>query len=545
MRRCEALACATSPRYKGGVRTSVRPKGPSPAELTIFRLLVASVAEEMGAVLQRAAFSPNIKERRDFSCAVFDPDGELVAQAAHIPVHLGAASLSVKAVTRAVALGPGDAALVNDPYAGGTHLPDLTLVSPVFLGRTRVGYVANRAHHADIGGEGPASMALASSVEQEGIRIPPTRILRRGRLLGGTVKRLFGALPTFDERVGDLEAQLAANAIGATRLSALVERIGLRSFRASCDAQNAYAERLMRDAVARLPRGRFSFEDLLDDDGLGRVGLAIRCTVARSRAGLTLDFTGTSPQVSGPLNCVMPITLAAVAYAVRCLVPADAPECAGMLRPLKVIAPQGTLVNALPPAAVAGGNVETSQRITDVVLGALAQADPGRMAAASQGTMNNVAIAGVDPRSGRAFAYYETLGGGEGASRDHPGASAIQLHMTNTLNTPAEVIERAYPLRIDALAVRRGSGGEGAFRGGDGLLRCYRFLAPARVALLTERRRRGPWGLAGGGAGKPGRNVLVRDGRPRVLPGKCELDVLPGDVLRIEAPGGGGYGPRR
>lgn len=516
----------------------------SPTELTIFRLLAASVAEEMGAVLQRSAFSPNIKERRDFSCALFDADGELVAQAAHIPVHLGAASLSVKAVLKRVPLGPGDAALVNDPYAGGTHLPDLTLVSPVHLrGRKRpVGYVANRAHHADVGGEGPASMALARSVDEEGIRIAPTLVRRRGRLQTAVIRRLFGSLPTFDERLGDLDAQLAANTVGAERLVELVRRMGPEAFERACHAQNRYAEKLMRKALEAIPPGRFSFEDFLDDDGLGHTDLAIRCAVERSRRGLTVDFTGTAPQSEGPLNCVMPITLAVVAYAVRLIAPAEAPECAGLLEPLKVIAPRGTLVNARPPAPVAGGNVETSQRIADVVLGALAQAMDGRLPAASQGTMNNVAISGIDPRSGRAFAYYETLGGGEGASDGHPGTSAIQVHMTNTLNTPCEVIERAYPIRIVELRVRRGSGGAGRFRGGDGMIRTYRFEAPARLALLTERRRRGPWGMAGGMPGQPGRNVLIRNGRRRVLPGKCELEVRPGDELRVETPGGGGWG---
>ncbi len=507
-------------------------------QLEIFRQLFSSIAEEMGATLMRSAFSPNIKERRDFSCALFDAAGEMVAQAAHIPVHLGSTPLSVKAAIEEVEMGTDGHAILNDPYRGGTHLPDITLVTPVADegGEVRF-YVANRAHHADVGGITPGSLPLSTHIDQEGTRIPPSRWTETLR------DEIAEASRTPDERRGDLQAQLAANLRGRERLAEQLRRRGGKPIEAA-EALQAHSERFMCEVLADLPDGSWRFEDLLDDDGFGHEDLAIRCRVGIDGERATVDFAGTDAQTEGPVNAPRAVTVSAVLYVFRCLAAGQMPSNGGYMRQIDVETEPGTLVHAEYPAPVAIGNVETSQRVTDVVFGALAEVMPERIPAASAGTMNNVTVGGVDPRAetAGAFTYYETLAGGSGAGPGYPGTAAIQTHMTNTLNTPVEALEHAYPFRVAGYRLRRDSGGAGRFAGGDGLVRTYRFDSPATVALMTERRRRGPWGLQGGEAGEPGRNVLVRDGEERQLAPKCSVEVDAGDEVRIETPGGGGFG---
>lgn len=525
-----------------------------PIRLEIYKHLFAAIAEEMGAVLRKASYSPNIKERRDYSCALFDAQGVMVAQAAHIPVHLGSMPLSVAAAVQAFDdLAPGDMVLLNDPFRGGTHLPDITLVTPVFVGAKhplstmdaspiRIGYVASRAHHADVGGMTPGSMPVAREIYQEGLIIPPVRLVRQGQVDGGLLALILANVRTPQERSGDLWAQIAANRRGAERLAEMVERYGQAEVGEYMQALLAYTERMTRRLIAGLPDGRYSFSDALDDDGVSDQPVSIHATVTIRGEQAEVDFSGTAPQQKGSVNAVYAITLSAVYYVFRCLLGLDVPNNAGCLRPIRVIAPEGTLVNALPPAPVAGGNVETSQRIVDVLLGALAQAAPDRVPAASQGTMNNLTIGGFDPQRGQPFAYYETIGGGMGARPDADGASALHSHMTNTLNTPAEALEYAYPLRVLRYAVRSGSGGQGRWRGGDGICRQILALAEGQVTLLSERRRIPPYGLDGGEAGKTGHNSLIRGGAEIPLPGKGTFEIHPGDILSICTPGGGGFG---
>ncbi len=529
----------------GGTAPATRPEGSAdPVRLEIFRQLLSSVAEEMGTVLRRAAHSPNIKERRDFSCAVFDADGGMAAQAAHIPVHLGAMPLSVAACVEELELGAGDVAVLNDPYRGGTHLPDITMVSPVHRDGDLLGYVASRAHHADVGGASPGSMGLATELYQEGIVIPPVHLVRGGELDRGPWEMILANVRTPGERAGDLRAQLAANRRGAERLAALVERQGREAVARYMVALQAYAARMVRRMIGDLPDGTYEFSDRLDDDGVTDEPVEIRVPIRIRGETAVVDFTGSSLQREGGVNAVRAITRSATHYVFRALAGEDVPANGGCTEPVRVVAPEGTVVNARTPAAVAAGNVETSQRITDVLLGAMAGACPDRVPAASQGTMNNVTVGGRDPRDDAPFAYYETIGGGMGARPDRDGASAIHTHMTNTLNTPVEALEYAYPLRVRRYEIRRGSGGEGRHRGGDGIRRELELLARARVSLLTDRRRYPPYGLRGGEPGATGRNLLRREGREewRELPAKGSVELGPGDVLRIETPGGGGYG---
>lgn len=514
-----------------------------PVTLEVFRNLFYSVAEEMGSTLCRTAFSPNIKERRDYSCAVFDGDGGMVAQGEHMPVHLGSMPLSVEAAIRRVEMRAGDVVALNDPFAGGTHLPDITLVEPVFLEDAPAFYVANRAHHSDVGGMTPGSMPLSRSVFQEGIRIPPVRLVRGGEVQRDVLRLVLANVRTPVEREGDLTAQIAANRTGARRLLALVERYGRGAVTAYMGHLQDYAERMTREAIRSIPDGAYRFTDRMDDDGQGNGPLPIAVTLTVDGDGARVDFTGTHPQVAGSVNAIRAITLSAVMYCFRVIVPFAVPSNAGTLRPLEVVMPEGTLVNARPPAAVAGGNVETSQRIVDVVLGALARAIPDRIPAASSGTMNNLTIGGTDPRTGEEYAYYETIGGGMGARPTADGLDAVHTHMTNSLNTPVEALEHAYPFRVRRYAVRRGSGGRGRFRGGDGIEREVELLGPARVTILSDRRVHPPYGLAGGAPGAVGRNSLgAPDGSERELPGKASVEVEAGSVIRIHTPGGGGYG---
>lgn len=517
-----------------------------PIRTEMMKHRLVSVAEEMGARLQRAAFSPNIKERCDFSCAVFDASGNLVAQAAHIPVHLGAMPLSVQACLESLTLAPGDVAMVNDPYRGGTHLPDLTVVSPVFVEDTSpptlLGLVANRAHHADIGGMSAGSMPLSQEIFQEGLIIPPVKLMVGDKKNDDIWRMLLANVRTPEERMGDLQAQLAANQIGGERMRAMAERFGAQPLLAEMDALLRYSERMTRQLISTLPNGCYRFEDALDNDGFTEKPADIRVAIMIEDEQVTVDFSGTDAQRPGSINAVYPVTLSAVAYVFRCVLGLDIPANSGCLRPIHIIAPVGTLVNARPPAAVAAGNVETSQRIVDVLLGALAQACPDRIPASSQGTMNNLTIGGWDQRHNRPFAYYETIGGGMGAGPEFDGASGRHSHMTNTLNTPVEAVEYAYPFRIARYALREKSGGSGQHQGGDGIVRTYEFLQPAAVTLLSDRRITKPYGLEGGAPGKSGRNQVNQTGIEKEVSGKCSFSVEAGDELTIETPGGGGYG---
>jgi N-methylhydantoinase B len=514
----------------------------------VFKNLFASVAEEMGQTLQRSAPSPNIKERRDFSCSIFDAGGRLVAQGDHMPVHLGSMPASVAAALAATRLEPGDAVLLNDPYRGGTHLPDITLVSAMFdrPGGAPLFYLANRAHHADIGGMVPGSMPLSTELFQEGLIIPPVRIVRRGELCRDVLEMVLANVRTPEERRGDLLAQIGANRVGEERLRDILEREGRRDVLFFSGELQRYSERILRDCLRRIPDGAYRFSDRLDDDGVDGRPVPIRVTITVRGDRALVDFTGSAPQVAGSVNAVEAITRSAAYYVFRCLLDEEVPFNAGCFAPLEIRVPAGSVLAARRPAAVAGGNVETSQRIVDVMLGALARALPDRIPAASSGTMNNVCFGGTGPDAGPPFAYYETMGGGMGAAPQGDGLSGVHTHMTNSLNTPIEALETSYPFRVRSYRIRRRSGGRGRHRGGDGLVREIEFLTAGGLSLLTERRTFPPYGLAGGGAAATGRNWLIRGAHRRRLPAKANLEVRPGDRLRIETPGGGGWGrPRR
>ena len=519
----------------------------TPVTLEIFRGALTAIAEEMGTVLMLSSYSPNIKERRDFSCALFDAQGLLIAQAAHLPVHLGSMPDSVAAALTTIAsFAPGDIVAVNDPYLGGTHLPDITLISPLFIeyqGEMHlIGFAANRAHHADVGGMSPGSMPLATEIYQEGIIIPPLKLWEAGQPNTPLLTFLLRNVRTPEERQGDLTAQVAANRTAIRRMQELVERYGLPTLEEHFDGLMAYAERITRAAIESIPDGSYAFTDYLDMDGVEDEPVAISVTVNVSGSEIIADFSGSSAQVKGNSNTVAAVTKSATYYVVRCLIAGDAPMNHGTFAPVTVIAPEGSIVNARPPAGVAQGNVETSQRIVDTLFGALAQALPDVIPAASQGTMNNITAGGIDPRSGLPFTYYETMGGGMGGRPGLNGLSGVHVHMSNTLNTPIEAFEYAYPMRIVRYQLRDGSGGAGSARGGDGLVREIAFETLTEVTLLCERRRFAPYGLQGGGAGQCGENRLLRSGREDVLPGKVRFTAQPGDRLAIASPGGGGWG---
>jgi len=484
-----------------------------------------AACEEMGAALIRSAYSANIKERHDCSTAIFDPAGELVMQAEHIPVHLGSMPDAVAAVIE-LEQHPGESWILNDPYRGGTHLPDITLIAPVFADRELLGFAACRAHHADVGGPTPGSMpANSRRLEDEGVVIPPTRAEE------ATLRELANQMRFPRQRLADLRAQAATNRIGAKRLGELVRRHGQAELHTAMEEILAYAERRTRAALAELPDGTYTAEDVLEDDGdSGTRDAVLRVEATIRGEVLTLDFSGTDPQVEGNLNCPLSVTKSAAFFAVRVLTDPAAPPCAGAYRPIEVLAPEGCLLNARAPAAVAAGNVETSSRVADLVIAALGGARP--VPAQGQGTMNNLTLANDD------FTYYETLGGGQGACPDADGPSAIHVAMSNTLNTPVEALESEFPLRVRELSLRRGSGGDGARRGGDGLVREIEALAPMRYSLISERRRHPPRGRDGGGDGALGRNLHDE----RELAGKSEGKLSPGQILRIETPGGGGHG---
>jgi N-methylhydantoinase B len=508
-------------------------------DLSVFSSRIAAVCEEMGAVLRQAAFSTNIKDRLDFSCAVFDPDGGLCAQAAHIPVHLGSMAFAMRALVGAARWSPGDMLILNDPYLGGTHLPDVTLIAPVFVANALIGFVANRAHHADIGAHSPGSMPVSRLLDEEGLVIPPTLLLHRDTPVDECRARITSATADPRQMEGDLAAQISANRTGVRRLQGLGSTMGVAAYLAALDEVNDYGARLAAQALSVIPAGCYRFTDVMDDDGMGTRDLAIRVAITVGKGIIDVDFTGTAEQTTGNINCPLSVAAAGVYYVFRCLMPEHTPACAGSFRAVRLRAPEGCLLNACRPAAVAAGNVETSSRVVDVVMGALAQALPERIPAASQGTMNNLAMGARG--DGRAWDYYETVGGGMGAGSRYPGLSAVQSHMTNTRNTPIEVLEMNFPLRVRRYHLREDSGGVGAQRGGDGAVREYEFLEPTTVTLLTERRSHRPWGLAGGGAGAAGEN---RRGAA-LLPAKTSFRVKAGERITIATPGGGGWGMPR
>ncbi len=500
----------------------------------------------MGTTLQRTAFSPNIKERLDFSCAVFDAKGRMVAQAAHIPVHLGAMPASVRHVLdRFEEWKPGDIVLLNDPYAGGTHLPDLTMVSPVYAGDSGgpVFFVASRAHHADVGGMSPGSLPLSTEIFQEGLIIPPVRLVSGGSMNEELLEVLLSNVRTPIERKGDLAAQRSAHTVGANRLKKLMDEFGFEEIEAYASHLQNYSEARTRSTIKKWPDGTYEFEDAicLRVNGIPTTEVIRVASTIRDDT-ISFNFAGSAASGPHPFNAVQAITESACYYVIRCLSADDIPVNDGCFRPIEVTAPEGSIVNACHPAAVAAGNVETSQRIVDAVLGSLAKALPTRVPAASQGTMNNVTMGPVSP-SGEPFAYYETIGGGMGASADADGLSGVHVHMTNTMNTPIEALENAYPLRVRRYAIRRGSGGSGANRGGDGVVREYEFLDETRVTVLSTRRDSAPWGRNGGSPGLPGRNTRIsQEGVERELDSQFSEIFHAGERLRIETPGGGGYG---
>jgi N-methylhydantoinase B len=517
-----------------------------PIRLEVFKNLLRGISDEMGVTLCRTSFSPNIKERRDFSCALFDGQGRMIAQAAHIPVHLGAMPMSVLHAIQRVEMEPGDSVLVNDPYGGGTHLPDITLVTPIFMDEEHrpVFFAANRAHHADVGGMTPGSMPLSTEVFQEGIRIPPIKIMVDGTIHHDLLQLILANVRTPREREGDLTAQIAANRTGERRLREVVQKYGLAEvLRYSAELQR-YSERMTRHVIADIPDGEYQFEDYMDDDGIRLTPVKIHVTVRVHGDEVEIDFTGSDPQVHGSVNTNFAITMSAVYYCIRTLAREPFPFNHGCMVPVKILAEAGCVVNCTFPSAVAGGNVETSQRIVDVVLGALHQAAPDRVAAACSGTMNNVTVGGYDPRYDEPYTYYETIAGGTGGRPGLPGLHATHSHMTNTLNTPIEALEHAYPLRVSRYGIRRGSGGKGRFPGGDGVVRELEFLGDAQVTMLSDRRKLRPYGLEGGEPAKRGENFLIHHHRRRQLPSKFNTHVEAGDRLVIATPGGGGYGVR-
>ncbi len=508
-----------------------RDPGFDPLAVTVMANAFAMIAEEMGTVMIRGALSPNIRERRDLSAALFDAGGQMVAQAAHIPVHLGAMPESVRAV-RAMDPRAGDVFILNDPYEGGSHLPDLTLVEAIGLQGVVVGFAAVRAHHADVGGMSPGSMPQgATELVQEGLILPPVRLVKQGTLDEELLRVILANVRTPAERRGDLRAQLAACAAGSAGWLALLEREGEARIASAVDAVLAYTERLARARIAELGDLRGQATDALESDGIseGEVPISVALRVAKGL--LRIDFSGSSPMVPGNVNCPASVTRAAAVFVLRSLMHHDVPTNDGIARALDLVIPENSALNAKWPAAVAAGNVEMSQRITDTIFAALANAGVD-VPAQGQGTMNNITF------GGRGWTFYETLGGGQGASSRADGPSGVHVGMSNTLNTPIESLESSYPLRVDEYALRRGSGGAGRHRGGDGVVRVYRPIEPATVTLVTERRRLAPRGADGGADGGRGRNSV--DGRE--LPAKTRVALEPGARLRIETPGGGGNG---
>ncbi len=506
--------------------------------LSIFANRIDAICGEMGATLQKSAFSPNIRDRLDYSCAVFDASGALCAQAAHIPVHLGSMAFAMRDVVAEIDWSAGDMVVLNDPYKGGTHLPDVTLIAPLFINNDLIGFVVNRAHHADIGAETPGSMPLSSKLSEEGLIIEPSFLVKKDEIDELYFAGLMKVMRNKQESSGDFIAQIAANRRGLLRLKALIIKMGCEQYLDGLVQLNAYAATLAKSSVRDIPLGQYVFKDYMEDDGQGNIDIAIQATVSIQSTGITVDFAGSAAQVAGNINCPLSVTAAAVYYVFRCLMPPQTPACAGSFSNIQIVAPAKSVVNACYPAAVAAGNVETSSRIVDVILGALAQAIPPRIPAASHGSMNNLAMGSAGDNAHPAWDYYETIGGGMGASGFAEGLDAVQTHMTNTLNTPIEALEMKYPVRINRYQIRKHSAGAGKRKGGEGLLREFEFLAAAQVTILSERRIRPPWGLQGGEVAATGENRLNGD----VLEGKTTFMVTAGDVVCIKTAGGGGYG---
>jgi N-methylhydantoinase B len=527
------------------------PEAWDPVRLEVYRSLLHAIAEEMGAALRRSAYSPNIKERRDYSCAICDPRAAPVALGDHMPVHLGAIPQSVRAALSSQRLADGDVIVLNDPFHGGTHLPDLTAVRGVWVDGLDdpIAFVASRAHHADVGGSAPGSMPLSREIFQEGIRIPPVLLVRGGEPQLAVWRMVLANVRTPREREGDLHAQLAALDVGVRRLRELSSRRGTDSLRQAFTALSVYADRLVRSVIKRIPDGDYVAEDWLDDDGAGTTDVRIAVRVSVRGPEMRVDFSGSDRQCAGNINAVSAITESAVRYVLRCIAEAmlgtPLPAGGGDLSAVSIVMPPGSVVNASPPAAVAAGNVETSQRIVDTVFRAMAQPLPELIPACSSGTMNNFTVGGVDPETGEPFAYYETVAGGMGANRDRDGLSGVHTNMTNSLNTPVEALEHAIPVRVRHYSLRRGSGGAGRRRGGDGLRRDIELLAPAHVCVLSERRRYPPCGAVGGYPGATGENQLFRRGEWTALPGKFTAETQPGDIISIRTPGGGGWGSEK
>ncbi|MCU7966577.1 MAG: hydantoinase B/oxoprolinase family protein [gamma proteobacterium symbiont of Bathyaustriella thionipta] len=522
----------------------------NPIELSIFVSRIESICEEMGAVLRRSAFSPNIKDRLDYSCAVFDGNGELCAQAAHIPVHLGSMAYAMADIVKTQSWHNGDMLVLNNPYLGGTHLPDVTMIAPVFSNDNKknenkpVAFVVNRAHHADIGADSPGSMPMSHSLHEEGLIISPTFIMHNEQVDDSILLNITSNMSKPDSAKGDFLAQISANQNGVMRLNELITQLGVNHFTAALLHLNDYGERVARSALAAIPSGIYRFHDFMDDDGAGQKDIKIKVLIHIDEQGIKVDFSGTEQQVKGNINCPLSVAAAAFYYVFRCLMPAQTPACAGTFRMIELLAPEGCLLNARYPAAVAAGNVETSTRVVDVVLGALAQPEntlhknkrnslTEKIPSASYGTMNNIAMGSREINNH--WDYYETIGGGHGASQAFPGLSGAQAHMTNTLNTPIESLEHHYPLRVTRYSLRGASGGHGLNSGGMGLIREVEFLQATQVTLLTERRRYSPWGLAGGENGQIGENYL--DGE--LLAGKVYFTAQAGQKLTIKTPGGG------
>ncbi len=512
-----------------------------PISLGVFRNLFISAAEEMGVTLQRASFSPNIKERQDFSCAVFDHQGRMVAQAAHIPVHLGSMPASVKSAIQSFpSINPGDVILLNDPYRGGTHLPDITMVSPIFTDDQLRFFVASRAHHADVGGMSPGSLPISTELYQEGLIIPPIKLSKEGHIHQDILKLITANTRAPEEREADLQAQLASQLVGEGRLVEMIDKYGPEIVQEHALALMSYSKKMIESIIASIPEGTYSFQDTLESSAPQREQIPIQVKITVQQSAMTVDYSGSSPQVLGNLNAVKSVVDSATWYCVRLLAEEDIPMNHGCFQPIKVIVPPHSILNPDFPAAVAAGNVETSQRIVDVVLGALAKALPQRVPAASQGTMNNITFGGT--HQGNPFVFYETIAGGHGASPDGDGISGRHSHMTNTRNTPIESIEQSLPVQILSYKLREGSGGGGEFQGGMGIIRTYKFLSPATVTINSDRREIPPYGLQGGTPGKAGSNKLLHNGEEIQLDSKVSLQIQIGDTIIIETPGGGGWG---
>ncbi len=514
----------------------------SPFELEIYQNILSSIAEEMGVVLIRAGFSPNIKERRDLSCAIFQSNGDMIAQAAHIPIHLASMSFAVRAVLDMPEISEGDILILNDPFRGGTHLPDITCIMPVFYKKKLEFFVASRAHHADIGGLTPGSMPLSTSIDQEGILIPPSKLYKKRKLNKKLFNEILASTRDPQEREGDFNAQVGAIELGEKRLLETIEKYSLKKVKQAGNELLDYSEKIMKEVLKLIPNGVYEFEDYLDDDGVGTNKIPIKAKVTIKGQRARVDLRGSSARVRGNLNTPYSVTTAAVIYVFQCLAPSSIPLNSGPLRVVEIIVDDNSILNAKYPAAVVGGNVETSQRVVDVVFGALSKAVPKKVPAASAGSMSNLTFGGINPKTGKDYAYYETIAGGMGGRFGLGGVSAVQTHMTNTLNTPIESLERELPVMLNSYSIRKNSGGQGKYRGGDSIVREYKFLLDTTVSMITERRRFAPYGIEGGGLGKKGKNTLIREGNASKIAPKASFKVKKGDSIRIETPGGGGWG---